>query len=392
MELTVEQAARVALHFQRLDKRRKASPSNIYKLVQQLGSLQLDTINVVERSHHLVLYSRLEDYKPQQLDEPLYKQRSLCDFWTNVAAIIPSEDYDYYHYEWNAHRAGWHSATDEFRNQVRQKAPRNRPFTTDDFEESMQGRRKEAWRSSALSNALDILTLEGYFQIHHREGTRKFYAWRTEKPKKLQASTSMDRKLTRFLLQRSLSSLGIGTLQEIQVARLRPVKSYREEAESMLKDGTFEKVKILGLPEQHYILSEKKEEIKRVLDEHADEAKATLLSPLDNLIINRKRTFKLFGFYPQFEAYVPKNKRKYGYFNMPILYGEKLVGYIDPKLDRKTGITTFNKLSVTHIPDDAERAALAQEFARFLDFHNSKKLEIKNSYSTTNRKQNLDRR
>ncbi len=154
----------------------------------------------------------------------------------------------------------------------------------------------------------------------------------------------------------------------------------------MVDDGTLDVLRVKGLREKYYGLREQREQIEASREEPAPDDQATLLSPFDNLIINRQRTSKLFDFYPRFEAYVPKEKRKYGYYNMPILYKEKLLGYVDPKLDRKTSVMIFQTLNLDQTPDEEMRSALVEEFARFLRFHNAERLEVKASQPHTTAK------
>jgi uncharacterized protein YcaQ len=172
--------------------------------------------------------------------------------------------------------------------------------------------------------------------------------------------------------------MGIGTLPEIQLARFMPPTDYRREVKALLDDGTLSVLTVEGRRDNYYMLSERKEEIEAALQEPPPN-EATLLSPFDNLIINRQRTFKLFGFYPRFEAYVPKEKRMYGYYNMPILYQERLLGYVDPKLDRETSTMIFKTLNLDKKPDEKTRSALVEEFARFLQFHKAENLQVKAS-------------
>ncbi len=384
MELTREEAARVALHFQQLGRDRpKASHSSTLEVVRSLGNLQIDTINVVERSHHLVLYSRLEGYRSGILDDLLFKKRKLCEYFTNVAAIIPIEDYPYYFYGWITRRSSWIQKfwlpkNEEYVEEVHKGAPKNRAFTTDDFTGSLQ-RSGRGWSGSELTRALNILLLRGDLVIHHREGARRFYARR----KTSQSIKGInDRKLLRFIIQRALNVMGIGTLREIQLARLMSATDYKGEVQSMVKEGMLDATKVKGLGGDHYILNSRKEEIEGAVEATPPDH-ATLLSPFDNLVINRQRTFKLFGFYPRFEAYVPKEKRNYGYYNMPILHQEKLLGYVDPKLDRKTSVMTFQTLNLDHGPDEKALSALVEEFARFLRFHEAERLEVKTSQPHT---------
>ncbi len=390
MELTREKAARVALHFQRLGRQRpKASHTTVLDIVQTLGSLQIDTINVVERSPHLVLYSRLENYSNKILEELLFKERKLCEYLTNVSAIIPIHDYPYYFYAWVTRprpnswtQRIWLPKNRNFVEKIRRLVPKDRPFSTDDFEESLQ-RRLGGWSGSELSRALDHMVTEGSLMIHHREGPRKFYARRKKPQSRFRTSEVDDQKLLRFLLRRSLAAMGIGTLREIQLARAMPAKDYNQEANSMVDDGTLDVLSVKGIRDTYYALREQRDQIEAAREEPAPDDQATLLSPFDNLIINRQRTFKLFGFYPRFEAYVPKEKRKYGYYNMPILYKEKLLGYVDLKLDRKTSVMIFQTLNLDRTPDEKMRSALVEEFTRFLRLHNAERLEVKSSQPPT---------
>jgi uncharacterized protein len=381
MELTREEAARVAIHFQRLGRRGlEASHATVLDTVQTLGSLQIDTINVVERSQHLVLYSRLNGYRREFLEEALFKQGKLCEYFTNVAAVIPREDYPYYFYGWHTRcspnnwiQTFWLPKNKEYVERVHKAIPPDRAFSSDIFEASLQ-RGGHGWSGSELTRALNYLLIAGYLMIHHRKGAQRFYV-RSSPP---DTSEIDDRKLTQFILRRALGSMGIGTLREIQLARFMPPTDYKREVKYMLDNGTLSVLSAKGRKDDYYMLSERREEIEAALQEPSSN-EATLLSPFDSLIINRQRTYKLFGFYPRFEAYIPKEKRKFGYYNMPILYKEKLLGYVDPKLDRKTTVMIFHILNLDNTPDKEILSALVEEFARFLRFHNAERLEVKAS-------------
>ena len=380
MDLSREEAARVAIHFQRLDSPRpRASHDAVLETVRALGYLQLDTISAVERTHHLVLHSRLGGYRGRLLDDLLYEGRAVCDYWTNVAAIIPAEDRESYRYCWTAHRDGWRSVSRPFLDEVLRKSPQDRPFDVDDFGEEMQGRTRGTWSSSRLRSALDILVLEGFLIVHHREGFRKTFTHAANPPARLRASSRSDGEVARFLLRRSLSAMGIGSLREIMVARLLPARVYRREVHRMVREGVLDIARIRGVPDECYLLPERKPEIEKAVATSATEAVATLLSPFDNLLINRQRTLNLFGFRTRFEAYVPQARREYGYFMMPLLCGERLIGYADPKLDRKAGIMTFHSLNVPSKEVKGSLPALVEEFVRFLRFHEARCLRIKGS-------------
>jgi len=171
--------------------------------------------------------------------------------------------------------------------------------------------------------------------------------------------------------------MGLGSLREVMVARLLPTRVYRQEAQRMVREGVLDIARIQGVPDDCYLLPERESEIETAAATSATEAVATLLSPFDNLLINRQRTLNLFGFRTRFEAYVPQARREYGYFMMPILCGERLIGYADPKLDRKEGIMTFHTLSVQSKEVKRSLPALVDEFVRFLQFHEARRLRIK---------------
>jgi uncharacterized protein len=360
-------------------------------VARDLGYLQLDPINVVARSHSLILWSRLGTYALRDLDALMWRERRLFEYWAHMASIVLTEDYPIHHllmrqYPFRGWRSGmrrrtatWLEENRALRRHVLTRLRREGPLRLRDFEDrSITGWQSSGWTQDRnVDRMLDILWTQGRIMVVGREGIQKIWdlaeRWLPEWTPRERLS---DREIVRRAAQRSLRALGVARPRDIeQHFTFKRYPGLREVLARLEKQNVIERVRILGedgeWPGPWFVHSDD----LALLDGLGAgdwEPRTTLLSPFDNLIIDRDRTELLFGFRFRMEIYVPQAKRQYGYYVLPILNGDQLIGRIDPIMDRSLGRLRVNSVhlepnaAATLKTGRAVGAAIA-DLATFLD-------------------------
>jgi uncharacterized protein len=377
-------ARRLALGRQHLTGQPPAAgPEAIMSVATDLGSLQLDPISVVARSHLLVLWSRLGRYDPAEVEALLWRERRLFEYWTHAAAIVCMQDYPIHsllmrRYPSERHRQlrDWLAANQTLRRSILRQLRANGPLPTSAIED----RAVTDWRSSGwtagrnVDRMLDLLWTQGRILVAGRQGRQRVWDLAERVlPAWAPASRPPEREVVRLAAQRSLRALGVATARDID----RHFTAYRYPGlEGVLaaleRAGRVERVRVAAdggeLPGPWYVHADDLPLLERL--EAGDwQPRTALLSPFDNLLINRERTQRLFGFHYRMEIYVPKAARRYGYYVLPILHGDRLVGRVDPAMDRRSGRLVVHAL---HAEPDAPAAAgpavatALQDLAAFL--------------------------
>ena len=357
MKLSLADARRIAVAGQLLP----AAPrgTSILDVVRHIGYLQLDPTRAVERNHLLVLWSRLGNYSVEELPR-LLEERELYEF---SAAIVPTEDYPlhrsamrrYPAYEagtaWNDRIKLWLKDNAVAQRRIIAQLRRNGPLASRDLEE-FAGR---SWDSTGWTNdrnltrMLEFLSLQGKVLVSKRQGGQRLWdvAERVV-PERLRKSTSPPLpEIVRRAADRSLRGLGVATPQEVRLEPFvgAPYPGIREAAEQI---GRAVEVEGLG---------------RRLVHPAAEPRRSrqtTLLSPFDPLIRNRERTQALFGFRFRLEIYLPKHKREFGFFVLPILHGDRLIGRVDPTMDRKAKVLEVNGVFAEEGAPEAAGRAVAK--------------------------------
>jgi uncharacterized protein YcaQ len=346
--LTAKTARRLAIAKQRLAEP-TATPDRegIMQVARDIGCLQLDPINVVARSHLLVLWSRLGAYDVKELDGLLWQERRLFEYWAHAASIVLTEDYPIHSwlmrryprliYAHGRKTAEWLEANQSLRRHVLAQLRRRGPVRARDLED----RSTRPWRSGGWTNErnvtrmIDILWSQGKVMVAGRVGLEKMYDLATKLlPEWTPRERLSDRELSRRATQRSLRALGAATARNID--RHFTLNRYPDLLGTLAvleRAGTIERVEMADRPGAWFIHGEDLPLLERIQDGDW-EPRTTLLSPFDNLIYERDRTELLFGFRFRTEIYVPKAKRQYGYYLLPILHEDRLIGRVDAAMDR----------------------------------------------------------
>ncbi len=377
MKISITQARRLAINKQHLAGK---YASDMLSLIRDLGCVQIDPINVVARSHQIVLWSRLGNFDPAQFDNLMWRERKLFEYWAHCASIVLAEEYPVYSAmmrgyargdsAWSQRVRAWIQKNDAMRRRILAQIRRNGPMLSRDLGES--GDSSRAWVSTGWTSGrtvgrmLDFLWMQGTTMVAERAGIQK--TWGLSK-NLLPTWTPREKwsvlEIERFAVQKSLRALGVATPRQIQnhFIRGRYPNLNRVLAE-LEKEKRIARVEIADKPGEWYIHTD-----DIPLLDAKWQPRTTLLSPFDNLICDRARTKLLFNFDYTMEIYVPAAKRKYGYYVLPILHGDRLIGRMDSKMDREQNQFVVNAI---YAEDDAPRNAgraigkTINAFAKFL--------------------------
>jgi uncharacterized protein YcaQ len=399
LTITIETARRFILGKQGLwPGRRWRGIEGTEQAMRAMEYLQLDPLRIIARSQDITLHSRVLDYMPGMWEDLAYQQRKFFD-WGGWLAVRPMDELPHWRVVMRRERDGDYGdsrihrmasdhadAINEMRAILRERGTvSNRDFemATRTRTQSYRGR-----KDSAL--ALYYLWRTGEVMTHHRENFERVYALtETVAPASL-IRESDEAEADRFLLRKEASFFGLSPLRRTADAfhgRGEPDRSAKKMLEAMVADGDLIEVQVEGWKRVHYALGSDAEALREVSAGRVPKAWAPLetttseevvfLAPLDH-VSARGRAKELFGFDYVWEVYKPEHQRRFGYYTLPILWGNRLVARFDSKLDRT--INTFVILGLWLEDealgnDEAFAEALACGFARFVRFLGASKLD-----------------
>ena len=351
--LTQHEARRIWLRAQRLDSTAPfgEGPKAVADAVAHLGYVQIDTINVIERAHHHILYTRIPAYRRADLRQAQSVDRSVFEYWTHALSYVPSADFRFFLPSMRLHkREGHHWLSSVTPADMRKvmRLLRQGPLTIRDIDDDVLTEKEHLWASRKPSKrALQLAFYTGAATISERNGMLKTYelmqrhfGWdKPPKPASLAEGTA-------YLLDRALRSQGVVSLDSICHLNAPSKKAIRRLIDARARRAELVPVALEGAGKQEHWATP---DALAAPDVQAASAEAGqlvhLLSPFDPLIIQRKRTHLFFDYEHRFEAYVPKPKRKFGYFALPVLVGEDIVAAIDLKTDRQNRKLLLQKWS-----------------------------------------------
>ncbi len=340
IQLTSEQGRRIWLHAQRLDITEPfgSGPAATPAAVAHLGYLQIDTIYVIERSHHHILYTRIPTYRREHLHQAQSIDKTVFEYWTHALSYVPTEALRFYvrdmrqaHEDWQR-RNGWFGTVSK--GDLRRVVSRIRKhgaLTIRDIEDEPV-EKDYAWASRKPSKrVLELAFYRGLVTISQRAGMLKTYELMTRHfgwDRLPRAAT--DRETLNYLLDRALQSQGIVSLESICHLDAPRKPAMRRLLEWRVRRKELIPVELEGAGQSlHWVRPETLDAIPEPAQEHVH-----ILSPFDPLIIQRKRLRLFFDYEYRFEAYLPKHKRVFGYFCCPVLIGDRIVAALDLKTDR----------------------------------------------------------
>lgn len=361
--------------------------------------LQLDPLQIIARSQDISLYSRVIGYAPEVWEQAAYKQRKFFD-WGGWLAARPIEELPYWRVVMHRERDGGYGDP-RLRQMAKEHAKAivevrailkdretvgNRDFEAADRKktQSYRGRKDSALALYYLWRIGDVMT-------HHRERFERVYALTENIAPKELIYEKTQAEADRFLVKKEISFGGITRIQRTgdSYGRGEPDRAAKKLLEGMLADGEIIEVKVDGWKATQYVLAEDAKIISDLIAGRIPKAwkpldtttngEAVFLAPLDH-VSARGRAKELFGFEYVWEVYKPEHQRKYGYYVLPVLWGDRLVARFDSKLDRTTNtfiILGFWLEDKALGKNEAFAEALAHGFARFVNFLGAEKLDAK---------------
>jgi uncharacterized protein len=364
LPITLTAIRRIAVTRQRLAGPRLApTAEGLLDLVRDLGCVQLDPTSAVARTNLLVPWSRLGNYDPAIWDQVLWRDRSMFEYFAHAAAIVLTEDYPIHGYQmrryqtsdrpWVVQIRQWMQANQALLDNVMSSLRARGPLSSKDFEEKAT----VSWWSSGWTNdrninrMLDFLWVQGIVLVAERRGQLRYWDLAERVlPDWTPREELSEHEVVRQSAQRAIRALGVARkrdiLQHFTRNRYWELPAVLAELE---QEGRIVRVQVAGEGADEkkwagpwYIHYEDLPMIEQVGGDW--EGRTTLLSPFDNLICDRARTELLWDFDFRIEIYVPKDKRKYGYYVLPILHGDRLIGRIDPLVDRKAKRLNVNNV------------------------------------------------
>jgi len=362
----------------------------VLSLVRHLGCIQYDPLNIVGTNPELVLQARVADFTPALLDELLYQDRALIEGWDKNVSIYPVEEWPCY----TRRRAAMlRYYGDPSRPavavlpQVRAALEERGPLSSLDLE--MNEQVSWSWAPTRIARAaLDSMYAWGELVIHHRVNTRKVYDYaRRHLPAELLETPDplrTDEAYHDWHVQRRIGCVGLLSMRGGDAwLGNRSVKTAdrRAAAKRLLERGEIVEARIEGLNGPFYLRSRDRATLERVLGggpEAAPPPRAVILAPLDNLMWDRRYLQELFGFEYRWEVYKPVAERRWGYYVLPVLYGDRFVARFEPgREDRDHALTIANwwwEPGVARTDDMSD--ALGVCFARFLRFLGRDRLHV----------------
>jgi uncharacterized protein YcaQ len=338
VRLDKSQARRIWLRAQRLDEPAPFGdgPEATRAAVEHLGYVQIDTINVIERCHHHILYTRIPEYRRVDLHQAQSVDKTVFEYWTHALSYLPTTHMRFHVGAMRRHwqrRSVWFTAVKpQDLRKVLGLLRNNGPLTIRDIDDDVLVEKDHLWASRKPSKrALQLAFYRGIVTVSGRAGmlktyelTARHFGW-----ERLPRAAS-EREVLTYRLDRALRSQGLVSLDSVCYLEPRLKGGVRRLIEARLRRGELVPVALEG--------AEKLEHWARpdAFDGGFEPARGTvhILSPFDPLVINRRRLARFFGYEHLFEAYVPAAKRKLGYFALPVLVGDRVVAAIDVKADR----------------------------------------------------------
>jgi len=336
--LTKHDARRIWLAAQRLDTSAPFGEGTqaVADAVAHLGYVQIDTINVIERSHHHILFTRIPAYRRADLRQAQSADKSVFEYWTHALSYVPSKDFRFFLPQMKQHRRDghkWYASVKPADTRKVMRLLRAGPLTIRDIDDDVLTEKEHLWQSRKPSKrALQLAFYNGTATISERNGmlktyelTARHFGW--DKPPKPASAAEG----TAYLLDRALRAQGLVSLDSVCHLDAPSKPAIRKLIARRVRRGELVPLALEGAGKvEHWVTPE-------ALDSRGEAAidLVHILSPFDPLIIQRKRTHLIFDYEHRFEAYVPKEKRKFGYFALPVLVGEEIVAALDLKTDRQ---------------------------------------------------------
>ncbi len=338
------------------------------RAIEQIGYVQIDTISVVERAHHHVLWSRVANYQPNFLDQ-LVKERQVFEYWFHAASWLPMRDYRFAlprMMKMNGERNWFESIDRKLTDSILKRIETEGPLRARDFADPRQSK-SGWWDWKPAKQALEQLFMQGELMVSARDGFQKVY----DLPQRVLPDwvdtrmPDMD-EYASYLVETTLRAHGFTT--STLITYLRKGQKLRaavmQQLQQRMETDTLTSVD-LGNNSCLYIAPQ-------ILESRAPRSntRVRILSPFDNVVIQRQRGRDIFGFDYQIECYVPEPLRQFGYFCLPIMYRDRFVGRVDCKAHRNSNSLEIKSLHIERKVDEKFSGALGDALLAFMAFNN----------------------
>jgi len=314
--------------------------------LEDVGGVQLDSINVVERAHHLTLWSRFGPYDRRAVERIAYGRRLLFEYWAHAACLVPAShfpawrrvmlDYSVRNRSWG----GWLRKNKRVLSAVEEAIGASGPLGSGDFEHRRPpGAAGGWWNWKPATHALDYLWMSGRTLVHSRTHFRKRFDLAERLMPGAVAREPLGREgFRRWHLRQTLHALGAASEADLRMYLTYPrmaVADRRRILRAALEAGEVVEVEVESERDRWVALAEDLPELAAAGRKRRPAAGTTLLSPFDSFLWHRERTRRLFGFDYKLEVYTPGRVRRHGYYSLPIFHDGQLVGRLDPKTHRE---------------------------------------------------------
>lgn len=373
IKISKEQARKLWIHAQKLDVQSPfgSGPKATAKAIEHLGYVQIDTISVIERCHHHILYNRIPKYKKIDLHKSQTLDKSVFEYWTHALSYVPTKDFRFFMSEMKRIQktpVPWLASVKKAElKKVLNLIKAEGPISIRDIDDDTLVEKTHAWGSRKPSKkALSLGFHSGQLVVNERQGmlkkyelTERHFGW-DEIP-----NPATESEINDYLLERSLRSQCLVSLDSICYLRPSLKPFMKKLIEEKVKKKELIPIEIDGIEKNvHWIHPD--DLLQKI---PTASGLVHILSPFDPLIIQRKRLRAFFDYEHLFEAYVPKEKRKFGYFGLPVLKDDKIIAVLDLKTDRKSQTLLLQKWSwLDKHKSAANKKIIEEELTKFEKF------------------------
>ena len=391
MQVSLGQARRFVLETQGL---RTLNPSkSILEVARRIHNIQIDTISVVTRSHDLTTFCRLPSYKEGEV-WALERRGKLFEFWSHAMCLVPMEAFPFYAWKMEqlskqttGWKVEWGVKNKDTVEAVYRHVKKNGPTQS----ASLGARKKGSngwWDWKKEKHALEHLFTVGRLMVAYRKGFQKYYDL-TERvlPSGQDSEPMKDKQVANYVVQTTLGSLGLASYEDIKVYLGRmPARvlwngnrtTIEAHLNNLRQQGVVEEVSITNLSGRYFVLGRNRDALVNSTNIQLDNKAAIMLNPFDNIMRERHRPRKMWGFEYKLEAYTPPANRIHGYYALPILDGYELVGRMDAKRHRDDGLLEVKALHFEkgRVSDRSLLERVAMGIRRFMQFQGCSRVKL----------------
>ncbi len=351
------------------------------RAIEHLGYIQIDAISVIQRAHHHTLWSRVPGYEPRFLNSMLAKDCSIFEYWSHATAFLPIKDYRFslpVMHSMSTKAKHWYQVDPSYKLQVLEKIKKEGPLYARDFE-TPKSQPGAMWNWKPAKQALHELFMEGSIAVKSRDSFHRLYDISERVIPALHTQTQTPPSISEYIWHRcrqAIQAHGVTSVSEIRYQRFISGKEVQSVLTDKIEQGLVIPVKIGDSNKEYFSFPEYLDNIPaRVIRQ------LHFLSPFDNAVIQRKRAQELFDFDYQTEIYYPIDKRIYGYFSLPVLYGTEFIGRMDPKAHRDRKVLEIRNLALDpHVKSsDKLLNALKSKLNQFASFNECHEFTITKS-------------